>query len=393
MESEKSASPVSIHDERNFVMCTGFAGGAGKVGRERHAFTIIELLVVTAMIGVLAAMLVPAINVARESSRKAACQSNLRQLGLGLSIYAQNHQGFYCTGAFDWARDGAVTEIGWVADLVNQGIPVGKMLCPSNPAMVAETFNDLLTEAVTVTPCVDRLGKPGSTLPDGTEQVNPCRQIVVGSMAPGSEQRRLLVQEQILDKFYNTNYTASWLLVRSRPLLDASGNVTTRKSACAASLLTRTSTAGPLSQAVMDSCSVAAANVPFLGCGTTSGSLAQDLGEYPSGTFVTQSFTAGPLMVTSGQRPAFGGGTSRLGANGWWAVWMKHTLQDYRGFAPVHRNVCNVLMADGSVRSFEDTNQDGFLNNGFASGSGVFQSDDLELPGAVVYSGAALRSL
>jgi competence protein ComGC len=368
--------------------------GCGGHGVPRPlAFTLIELLVVTAMIGVLVAMLVPAVNLARESSRKTSCQSNLRQFGLGLNIYAENHQGFFCSGAFDWQRDGAVTEVGWVADLVNQGIPVGRMLCPANPALVAETFNDLLTEPVTVSPCVDRLGKPPSRLPDGTEQVNPCRQILTASLRPGSEARRQLVEQQILNKFFNTNYTASWLLVRSRPLLDANGNVTSRKPNCQNSLLSRTATAGPLNRTTLDSADTPASNVPMLGCGTTTGSLAQDLGDYPLGTFLSQSFTAGPLQMTTGQKPSFSPGAARHGQDGWWAVWTRHTLQDYRGFAPVHRSVCNVLMADTSVRSFQDNNQDGYLNNGFAIQAGVFASAELELPQEHIYSGATLGGL
>ena len=127
---------------------------------DRAAFTLVELLVVISVIGVLVTMLIPAVNLARESSRKAACQSNLRQFGLGMSVYADQRNGVYCSGAFDWRRDGAVTEVGWVADLVNQGIPVGKMLCGSNSATVADTFNDLLAGQITADACVDHLGKP-----------------------------------------------------------------------------------------------------------------------------------------------------------------------------------------------------------------------------------------
>ena len=142
-------------------------------------FTIVELLVVIAVIGVLTAMLLPA-NLARESSRATSCQSNLRQLGLGLAIHAEQRKGYFCTGAFDWQRDGAVTEFGWVADLVTLSIPVGKMLCPSNPAQLAETYSDLLAyDATNADQCVD-LGwghRELQSLPDGTLLVNPCYRI------------------------------------------------------------------------------------------------------------------------------------------------------------------------------------------------------------------------
>ncbi len=57
---------------------------------KRCGFTLIELLVVVAIIGILAAILFPVFGRVREKARAASCQSNLKQLSLGITMYTQD---------------------------------------------------------------------------------------------------------------------------------------------------------------------------------------------------------------------------------------------------------------------------------------------------------------
>ena len=120
------------------------------------AFTLIELLAVTAIIGVLAALLLTAIAKAPHRARLLACSSNLRQMGLAFHVFAHEHGGRFPQsvplaegGALEWNRSSPGYASVYVINpqvfraMSNELGSVRILVCPSAPQRRAADFSRL----------------------------------------------------------------------------------------------------------------------------------------------------------------------------------------------------------------------------------------------------------
>jgi prepilin-type N-terminal cleavage/methylation domain-containing protein/prepilin-type processing-associated H-X9-DG protein len=110
----------------------------------RRGFTLIELLVVIAIIAILAAILFPVFAHAREKARQTSCLSNLKQLGSGMAMYAQDSDGLFPPAVAHPTRDRDYYQMSWMHLLEPYTKNRGIFVCPSSGHTSSTNNQDLL---------------------------------------------------------------------------------------------------------------------------------------------------------------------------------------------------------------------------------------------------------
>lgn len=297
-----------------------------RTGRpERGGFTLIELLVVISIIALLIGILIPSLGAARDTARRVACSSNLRQFGIAFTTYSADNAGWYTSGPADNRRrwhtggntpgylpdDASIETIGWMADSVNGGyMKPGDLLCPTSPARYHQNLN------------LQRLND--------------------NSFRPYTEEQR----DDLISRGFNSNYTQSWFMAYTEHK--------DRNSVFGALGQLAGSTLGPLRDRSLGA--VSPTIVPLFADTKVD---AYNLNSGDSADLVTYEGTTYPSA-----KSLTDGYTQRIGTT--WAY------QDYSDFGAAHgkaaftskggsghdKAYANFLFADGHVNTFRAENDD-----------------------------------
>ncbi|MCG8409573.1 MAG: prepilin-type N-terminal cleavage/methylation domain-containing protein [Phycisphaerales bacterium] len=292
----------------------------------QRAFTLLEILVVIAIIALLIGILTPALSAARDRAKTAKCLSNLRSLGTGSISYSVSSDGYLCSGQAD-ARPGmnldasitnlaqtGIDRVGWIADLANSQLCLpGKLLCPGNLGQQTQSWGRALT------------------VPGGSSYYTPGNFI------------------NFRDNLgYNSNYCQSWYMAHTQ--YDGTTALVFNRDLMHGSM-------GPLKVAMMANAD--ASRVPLLGDARAARDEVFNHSAQGYGAPVreTKSVTDGPWWQDQGS------GSYALAP---YSSFRPYGIQDWDDFGPAHRGrpfqndeehgftAGNLLFGDGHAETFRD---------------------------------------